>query len=341
MYQPFTCENFMNFPLIDLHCDLLSFLEISDKRTPYDSVVHCSVPQLRIGGVKLQVMAVFTRTRSDSVACGNRQIEIYKKLPIEFFTDFVFYKTGEQLQNSSKINISLAIENASGLWGEDESFDVGLRRFESLLQSEAKPLYIGFTWHQENRFGGGNASKIGLKEDGKHLLGEMHDLGIAVDLSHTSDALADGILDYLEYKNLKVPILASHSNARTIKHHVRNLPDAIAKEIFKRGGVIGLNFYKEFVGDQPEGFIEHIGHWLELGGEKHICFGADFFYEGDGDNPLKKIERPYFTDFQDAGSYPRLLDLLKKELRLDKEQLGNLSYRNAESFISNLRQPVK
>ncbi len=324
----------MTFSISDLHCDLLSYLEISSKRTAYDSVVHCSIPQLRAGNVGLQVMAVFTQTGPNSTVSAQKQIAIYKDFPTAYLSDFEYYNSSNNVDKSSRIRTLLAIENASGLWEENEPFTNGLMRFHSLIQSTAKPLYIGMTWHTENRFGGGNSSKIGLKEEGKLLLEELHGQHIAVDLSHTSDALADGILDYLEYKNLDVPILASHSNARTILDHPRNLPNTLAKEIFKRKGVIGLNFYKNFVGQNCDDFIKHVEHWLGIGGENHICLGADFFYEGDLTANSKIQIQPYFSEYDSAACYPYLLENLQKKLGLSDNQLEAIANGNAKKFIN-------
>ncbi len=58
------------------------------------------------------------------------------------------------------------------------------------------------THHTENRFGGGNFSEVGLKEDGKVLLDYLTDKNIVIDLAHTSDALAFGILNYIDHKKL-------------------------------------------------------------------------------------------------------------------------------------------
>lgn len=323
----------MVIPIIDLHCDLLSFLEENSSRTAHDPDVHCSIPQLKAGSVKLQVLAAFTRTGPDSVRKGLKQIDIFKTLP-EKYLDFTHYPGQDDFIHSNKITIALAIENASGFCDESEPLEVGLKRLRSFMQNAVKPMYISLTWNMENRFGGGNAAKTGLKEDGKYLLEELHQKKIAVDLSHTSDALADGILDYIEHKNLDIPILASHSNVRRAENRPRNLPDAIAKEIFRRKGIIGLNFFREFVGSSADDFVKHIAHWLEMGGEQQICFGADFFYEGDTPNLGQYAGmKPYFDGFEDATCYERLLELFKKELRLSDEILQGLAYRNVQNYL--------
>jgi membrane dipeptidase len=88
--------------------------------------------------------------------------------------------------------------------------EIGFERLEQIINTVSRILYIGFTHHAENRFGGGNNSKVGLKEDGKKLLQYLNGKKIAVDFSHASDALARDILDYLSDHNLEVPILANH-----------------------------------------------------------------------------------------------------------------------------------
>ena len=324
----------MKWPVIDLHCDLLSYLEISEKRSAFDRVVHCSIPQLKEGNVKLQVMAVFTQTGQNSIESAQKQIDIYKKLDQNYAGDFQPY----QLKTCPQIQTLLAIENASGLWDEQDSFSLGLKRLHSLFQSNYRPLYIGMTWHTENRFGGGNSSKVGLKEDGKRLLEELNQQNIAIDLSHTSDALADGILDYIEYKNLTIPILASHSNAREICPHPRNLPDTLAKEIIKRKGVIGLNFYKNFIGQHENDMIRHVEHWLELGGEHAISLGADFFYEGDLSSIAMTKLQPYFSEFDSAACYQKLLNKMQKMIGLSENQLLAFASLNAEKFITQCLQ---
>jgi microsomal dipeptidase-like Zn-dependent dipeptidase len=314
----------MKLPIFDLHCDLLSYLEEGANRTPYDRIVHCSFPQLKEGGVKCQTLAVFTRTGTNSYLKGNKQIEIFKQLIKKHSIEVCSFD--QDVLHSERINLCLAIENASGFCDEKEPLETGLNRLRALYQTKAKPIYISLTWNMENRFGGGNATSIGLKDDGRHLLEELHGKGIAIDLSHASDALAGGILDFIDYKNLSVPILASHSNARKVLDHPRNLPSVFAKEIIRRKGLIGLNFYRHFLGTSESDFVKHMEYWLELGAEKNICFGADFFYEGDTGS---QAGSPYFNHYQDAGSYPRLLELLQQKLGLSETILNALAFQNA------------
>jgi membrane dipeptidase len=76
---------------------------------------------------------------------------------------------------------------------------------------------------------------------------------------------------------LQVPILASHSNFRTVFKHPRNLPDEIAREIILQKGVIGINFLRAFVNDKnPDALLDHIEYGMKLGAEDALCFWCRF-----------------------------------------------------------------
>lgn len=323
----------MEYPIVDLHCDLLFYLAGHSKRTPYETVSRCSIPQLKQGNVKLQTLAVYTQTEFHSVQNGLSQIHIYQSLA-KLFPNEIFHFSSESSLSSSGILTLFAFENASGFCGEGERFQEGIDRLNQIIRSISKPLYISMTWNSENRFGGGAESKVGLKEDGKRLLNELHGKKIAIDLSHASDALAYETIDYIEGQCLDISLIASHSNARIITSVPRNLPDDIAKEIFRRNGIVGLNLYHSFIGESEEFILKHLVHWLELGGEKNICFGADFFYEADLPSffPGKVA---FFKNYQDASCYHLLLKFIQKELKFSNELLEKLAYRNAWDFVQD------
>ena len=317
-----------NLPVIDLHCDLLAYLRYN--RAQHNSMQadsRCSLPLLREGGVKTQVLAVFTETQPHSTLNAQEQIACYQEM-LKKHSDWCA-SFSELDEKSSRIHFSLALENASGLLEEEESFEKLFQRFET-----QDWLYISLTWNEENRFGGGNATSVGLKQDGELFLEYMDGKQVAIDLSHTSDALAHGILNHIHKKGLKLIPIASHSNLRRVKDHPRNLPDELAKEIMRLGGVIGLNFVRHFVGDHPKDFIQHIEQALTIGGENHLCLGADFF----GGIPMPKIEhlRPFFQEsYSNSACYPHFLSFL--ETAFSMQQIQKIAHQNAEAFFKRLR----
>lgn len=325
-------------PIVDLHCDLLVYLTGDSSRSPYDTRVRCAIPQLRQGQVKVQVMALFTQTEANSTLSGMAQAQVFTSLPEKYPEEFFAVKREEDLQNlasQKRIGILPAIENGSIFCEETEPLQEGFKRLNSLMALMGKPVYISLTWNGENRFGGGcgNETGVGLKPDGERLLDFLHEKKIAVDFSHTSDQLAEGILTYIDRRNLGIPVIASHSNFRSIASVPRNLPDEFAKEIVRRQGIIGLNFVKPFVGgDSLMELSKHVDHLVELKGESHLAFGADFFFEED--IPADKRRPPgsyFFHDGQDASCYVHFLQKLGVE-----EPFGRaLAHENALTFLRN------
>lgn len=316
---------------IDLHCDLLGCVEEEPKLHFEHPDTNCSIPQLIQGGVKLQTLAVAAITRPGSSQVTERQVDLYKKLLKKYssVTSFSTYHS-----SSEKLHCIFAIENASGLIEEDEPLSKAFDRFEA-YQSVEKILYVSLTWNHENRFGGGNASPQGLKRDGELFLEYLSGKGVAIDLSHTSDALAFDILSYIDKKKLELIPIASHSNFRSIKDIPRNLPDDIAREIIKHGGIIGINFVRRFVGDRPEDFLEHIHHGIALGAENALSLGADFY--GGIEIPahiLPERSFPVFQkDFSNSSCYPQFLDYIRTVF--SEDQVQKIAYKNAEHFLKN------
>ncbi len=304
--------------IIDLHCDLLGYLAINPNRGPYHPQVRCSAPQLKAGNVKTQILAIAAETHYLSLLCGLKQLDIFLKLPKQYPDDF------------TEDNIIPAFENASAFCTEHEPLEDVFTRLEGIL-TKITPLYISLTWNGENRFGGGCGSDAGLKADGKELLSFLSGRGIAIDFSHTSDRLGREILNTIDAQGLDIRVMASHSNLRALQDHVRNLPDEIAKEIISRRGLIGLVFYKKFLG-APENLSKQIEYGLTLGAKNCLAFGADFFHTAD---LIAIIADPtgFFDELSDASKYPSLVQRLENEF--PKDMLENICFNNASKFINN------
>ena len=130
----------------------------------------------------------------------------------------------------------------------------------------------------------------------------MEELGMIIDVSHLSDA---GFYDVLKYT--KAPFVASHSDARALCPHQRNLTDEMIRALAERGGVIGLNYCASFLAQQQrdamatiEQIAAHAKHIAKVGGIGCLGLGSDF--DGIG-NPV---------EMQDASGMIRLSDGLRK-----------------------------
>ena len=318
--------------IADLHCDLLAYLAVDDQRSAYDEVSRCSLPQLKRGNVLFQTLAIFTETGKKSVSSAEKQFTIFRTLPKLYPDDFKRLTDLKIPKASGKINIAASIENASGLCAETEPLENCFIRFDQYRETAGPIIYISLTWNHENRFGGGNLSQEGLKRDGELLLEYLDGKQIGIDLSHTSDALAHDIFNYIDKKGLKITPLASHSNFRAIADMPRNLPDTIAKEILKRGGLIGLNFFKPFIGKNfPDDFARQVDYARSLGALDQYCFGADFFY--DGDLPASLYPFPfYYEHFADAGCYPYLISYLNDVFTT--QEIEKIAHKNLAHFLT-------
>lgn len=321
-----------NQPIIDLHCDLLVYLLMNPEARPDDKAFGASFPFLQEGKVGMQVMAIYTAVEAASSKNGVAQSVLYRHLLKDYSADIYQADAGFDAKREG-VGLVASLESASGICNEDEPLDNAFENLETIISNVGRLFYISFTHHAENRFGGGNYAEAGLKSDGEALLNYMHNREIAVDLSHTSDALAHDILDYTYKKGLNIPVIASHSNFREIWDHPRNLTKANAQEIINRGGLIGMNFVRAFVNnDKPEALIDHIKYGLGLsGGENSIAFGADFFYTGDFPNPER--DPYYFPQHENATRYHAILEHLKRDLSAD--QLARLAHKNVERFIAS------
>ncbi|MEB2783354.1 dipeptidase [Algoriphagus persicinus] len=328
----------MTFPISDLHCDLLSYLARIPSADPYSKDdIACAVPWMIAGGVRMQILAIYTDVKSESMDLAARQAVIFEELHQKHREDLTLIDS-DFLENWDKqncIGIIASVENAAGFGNETASWEEIYSQFDFILEKVKSLAYISLTHHTENRFGGGNYTKgIGLKEDGKKLLDYMAGKQIPIDLSHTSDLLAEGILNHIDSNKLDIAVLASHSNFRAIWNHPRNLTDEFAKEIIHRGGLIGVNLLREFLDPEvPERLFEHFLHGFQIGGEKAICFGSDYFYTKDFGDPSRIPF--YFPLAENAGEYPSLIESL--EDKLTPSDLEGLAYRNSLEFYRKLQ----
>lgn len=134
---------------------------------------------------------------------------------------------------------------------------------------------VNLTWNHANLLSGSNCDEPerGLSPVGRAFVAKMEELHILVDVSHLSEA---GFWDVAEMA--RRPFIASHSNTKSVWDHTRNLTDAQINAIIKNQGVIGLNFYTEFVGGgrDLDGVRAHLDHILELGGAASAALGGDW-----------------------------------------------------------------
>lgn len=323
----------MNKSIIDLHCDLLIYLTEANSNVD-NKDLGCSIPYLEEGNVKLQVMAIYVPTETNSHKLGLKQSELFRELNLTDDRIYAIQKTDlASMFSNEKIGMIASVENASAFCDENLSLREGFNNLEKIISNVGNLLYIGFTHHPENRFGGGNFSSVGLKDDGKALIDYLDNKKIAIDFSHASDKLAHDILNYITKQNIRVPIIASHSNYRSVWDHPRNLPDEIASEIIRNKGLIGVNFLRAFLNEKdPSALQKHINYGIKLGGKNAICYGADFF--NFKSYPDKSRMPFYFKEHENATSYQKISDSIEE--MFGQEICEKLSNKNVTDFLMRL-----
>lgn len=178
------------------------------------------------------------------------------------------YKTLENNINNGINSAILAIEGGEALGGRIERvkyfYDLGVR-------------FMTLTWSHTNQLGESNGpwcQRGPLKEFGKAVVREMNRVGMTVDVSHLSEA---GFWSAIEVS--EKPIVATHSDSKTVREHHRNLTDEQFKAIVDCGGLVGINYGPGFLaeGDKApfSSIIKHIEHFMSLGGENTVCLGGD------------------------------------------------------------------
>ena len=172
-------------------------------------------------------------------------------------------KEMEDAHQNGKAAVFLSVEDVS-IMGEE------VERIRELGFSFAL-----LSWNYENEYACGAATnqEQGLTDKGRNIVKSLLQQGIILDISHLSDKGVEELFQMTDK-----PIIASHSNVRTLCNHPRNLKKEQIQELIRRKGLIGMNYYRNFVGGTGdiEAIIRHMDAVLNLGGEDTLALGGDF-----------------------------------------------------------------
>lgn len=233
-----------------------------------------------------QFFAIFADTQS--MMPGKSYAQMFREeyelfhAQVEKNSDIIVHcRDAEQAEAAFRWNRIAAFLSVEGA----ETLDCSLERLEEAYALGVRAVNI--TWNHANALSGTNVEEIerGLSEQGRAFVRKMFELGMLVDVSHLSDP---GFWDVVELsKEAGKPFFASHSNARALCPHPRNLTDEQFKAVVEVDGVAGLNLCTEFLGEDPtvDTAVDHIEHFCALGGEKNLSMGGDW----DGCTPPREI----------------------------------------------------
>ena len=273
-----------------MHCDTLSAL-MYDRKNNIQSELrqnnhHLDLMKVMKGDYMLQCFAVYiNKEYSDNVLLdGMKLVDIFYN-EMEKNKDIISqvrcYADIEENMKAGKMSAILTGEEGDVCAGSLEMlrnyYRLGLRMMTLTWNHENELAYPNYVVYNSDGSCTYNAdASKGLKQKGFEFIAEMERLGIVIDVSHLSDA---GFWDV--YNNTGKPFVASHSNARAMNPHVRNLTDDMFRALVDRGGIAGFNFCRDFVredGADPtrDDVLFHIDHFLKLGGEHAIALGSDY-----------------------------------------------------------------
>ena len=328
--------------IFDLHCDTIwKISEAQEKGERIDlrkSSLQIDEVKLKKGGYFAQCFAIYIPNKYSNpyerclndIAIYHKQLENSQTLaPVYNFSDF------ETNAKNGKISAVLTMEDGcpvgdKGFENLHELHRLGVRMI-CLLHNLINPIgYPNFGRY----FADGSPDRTtpntttGLTGFGRELVKEMNRLGMVIDVSHLSDK---GFYDVVELSDK--PIMASHSNARTICGNIRNLTDDMLYKLADNGGVTGINYAKHFMcNDEERGknsvacSIEHIQYIKKKIGVDHIALGSDF----DGINPN--------IELSDASKMGMLLQGLDKA-GFTTSEIEKIGYKNALRVFQANMQP--
>jgi membrane dipeptidase len=256
---------------VDLHSDLLAEVVAQRQAGRTDVMRSDHLPALRAAGVRVQVLAIFTPSALvDEGALRNalRHADAARREEEESGGAFRLVDDLAGLEAALRDDAVagiLSLEGAEPL-GREPSLLGPLRRLGVRL--------AGLTWNRANAFADGATEDrgAGVTALGERLLDEMAALGVAVDLSHLTRRAAAGVIG-----RAPGPVLASHSNAAALHPTVRNLDDDLLRGVGERGGVVGVNAVRSFLGagEPAEVAARHARHIAEVAGTAVPAVGAD------------------------------------------------------------------
>lgn len=298
---------------VDLHCDTLTECYLKGWKLK-SNPGHIDLEKLKNGQALAQMFAIFIPTHDGAKVHGiedtpyeyfNTVYEFYLK-EIDENKDIIqpayCYEDIIKNKDAGKISSILTIEDGVAIDGK-------LDRIEEFYNKGVR--IITLTWNYENCLGYPNSSRWwkmrrGLKPFGIEALKKMNELGIIIDVSHLSEG---GFWDVVKHSTK--PFAATHSCARALCGHPRNLNDKQLKALGEKGGVVGVNFCSNFLKDYGKNtlindVVEHMVYISKKAGIEAVALGSDFdgigctmeFNNYAGMPLIADAMNKYFTDDQ-------------------------------------------
>lgn len=308
----------MKFPVFDLHCDTaFAMLGTDFQRSCSLRKNKLHIDLERAGELPgyAQCFACFT-SDSETLPLGVSPQKLFTMErdaiinAIQNNDDTIAHAlTAQDVEQNcivGRMSAILTIEGPAGF-----GYDPGL--LHELYAKGFRITTLG--WNEQNPLAGSHVTGGGLTDLGRQYVAEAQRLGMIIDVSHISD---DAFWDIMGVTT--APVIASHSNSRSVWNVSRNLTDDMFRAICETGGVVGINMYAHFLGDVPDlnTVCDHVIHFLTLDPDgKHIALGGDL----DGCDELP-------AGFTGIEGYPKLAECMLQR-NINETTVRDIFWNNA------------
>lgn len=281
--------------VVDLHVDVPWQVHWKG-RAPTLPEGDARIDALRAGGVGGLVFPIYLPDKAHEDGAHIDDAEAtYATIQTIVAASPVFLPLGATKAEPGRITSFLSIEGAGAFAADPSAIDRFIARGVRLVS----PAHAKNTAFASSATG--EPVDFGLTDLGKAFCARIYDHGALVDVSHVSDAAFADIAAIARAHG--APVVASHSNARALARHPRNLTDDQLRVIGATGGVAGLNFHAPFVTTSGRATIDDVVrqalHMVKVAGIDHVALGSDF------DGGIRAA-----AGLEDASRYPRLADAL-------------------------------
>lgn len=308
--------------VIDLHCDVLYKLAKMEEPYSYENADTLQANKMRLiaGEVQVQFFAIFISPeihQKDKFMAALRQIELFHTKVLAPNPEMVHITDWAQLDKlaDGEIGAVLTLEGADAI-GED------LSKLHALLDAGVK--LVGLTWNPANAIAHGADAdpSLGLTDFGHQVVNVLNERNILVDVSHLNEQSFWDVIKVAKH------LVASHSNARSLCDHPRNLTDEQAKALVDAGGHIHVVYYPHFIKAGGESvklddLISHIKHFANLVGVQHLGLGSDF----DGISV-------FIEELTDAGDTQHVVQSLRDHF--SEEEVRGIAANNFINYIQKV-----
>ncbi|MGB9867554.1 MAG: dipeptidase [Bacillota bacterium] len=318
--------NTAKFAALDLHSDILT--DVYRRRAAGERRIIASrfLPTLQLGGVCAICCSIWIepRYRRNGVGYVMKVLNCLAAEIRETGAKIELCRTTQELEatvSAGKLAILLSIEGLGAARGLPALLD---------LLCMIGVQMVSLTWNERNGLAAGVGCKapVGLTRAGKHTIRELGNLGILLDVSHLNERAFWDAMD-----EARGPVLASHSNCKSLCDVDRNLNDDQIRAIARSGGIIGVNAWPEFVDPREptiERFVDHIEHIASLVGSSRVSLGLDFcdYLSGDLTSGVVKQTK----GLEDHSKLSHLAELLLKR-GFHEEEVRGIMFSNALELL--------